>query len=135
MIFGVFGLAALLILRIVQLSLDPQEYFSYATQDPSSWAYHPRSVAFVCIAVLAEAALTCFALLGNRPTNLWLRCAMSLVLLVPWAILCGILIVHAPSYVILHTLWLWALVSVVVVAGIGSAVRQLYLGFTDHDTV
>jgi len=104
----------------VRLSLDPNQYFFYAPEDRAAWECAPGHVAFVCSVMLAEAALFWGVLVSPRPV-LWVRCAIGLVVLVPWALLSTMVVVHAPGYVLFHHLWVWLLVGLLAIAAFASA--------------
>jgi len=111
----------------VRLSLDPNHYFFYGPEDRAAWVYDPRRVAFVCTIILAEAALVWGVFVSPSPV-LWLRCAIGLALLGPWAVLSTMVFVHAPGYVLFHHLWVWSLVGLLVLVALASMVRGISRG-------
>ena len=111
----------------VHISLNPDYYFFRRLGDRANWTYDPGSVAFVCGVMLVEALVACLAIMASRPKALWLRCLMGLLLLGPWSLFSTMLVVHMPGYTLFHHLWVWLLVFVLIVAGVASSIRQLYL--------
>lgn len=110
---------------VVRLGLDPDQYFFQRAEDWAGWVFQPAGVAWVCVLMLAEAVLVGAALISPRPGRLWLRCAMGATLLVPWALLSTMIVVHAPGYVLFHHLWVWALATCLVLVALASGIRAI----------
>jgi hypothetical protein len=119
---------ALMIALIVRNSLDPDNYFRYAFERKTAepWEHPTGAVAFVALATLLESATMCFVLALTRPGRVWMRGAASLVVLVPWSAVSSAVIVHAPGFYLLHVVWLWGVLAVVVVAVTVSMAMHLF---------
>ena len=113
------------IAETILLSLDPGKYFFYHPADRAKWVYDPAGVAFVCGVMLAEATVLLVALVSPRPRTLWLRALLGLILLGPWALASSLFVLHLPTYVLFHHLWLWALVCGLSLIVVGSLSRSL----------
>ncbi len=111
----------------IYLSLDPNKYFFYSPEDRQEWVYSTTSVAFVCLTMIAEAALALAAFVLRRPRALWLRCLFALILLAPWALFSTMFVIHMPGYTLFHHLWVWLVTLSLAVVAICSAARRLYL--------
>lgn len=68
------------------------------------------------IAITTVEALLLYAILRPVTYSLsWKRAAAALLLFFPWLAVCAILLMHQPSYVFLHFLWL-LLINLILVA-------------------
>jgi hypothetical protein len=83
----------------------------------------PRPVVLVCLLMTAEAFAAGIALFARRPRLLWVRCAIGLSVLLPWAFFSTMFFVHAPEYVVFRHLWSWSLVLLLILSGTWSAIR------------
>ena len=110
----------------VHLSLDPDQYFYYGHQERADWQYNPANVAFVATFMLAAGSLAFGALAVPRPRALWLRCMIALAVLVPWGLFSSMFVLHMPSYVLFHILWVWSLIALLILIGVSSLIRQAY---------
>jgi hypothetical protein len=125
LLFGVATAAA--IGYAVHLSLNPNYYFFYNSQDRASWVYDAESVAFICGFMLLESAVACLAIVATRPRQLWARCVLALLALGPWAFVSTMYVVHMPGYTLFHHLWVWLLVLLLAACLVSSVIRQLVL--------
>jgi hypothetical protein len=94
------------IASVLVLAADPSSYFFYSGADRARWIFPVGHVAIVCGVVLGEALIAASALTIRRPPRLWARCALALLILLPWAAYTFTMVMHAPRYVHLHHLWL-----------------------------
>jgi hypothetical protein len=103
----------LLLGQCVHLSRNPDNYFFYNDEQRARWRFDEAHVALVCVCMLTEAVITGAALLSSRPRALWLRCALALALLTPFAAMSLPAVIHMPMHVIFHhgvlLVWLLAL--------------------------
>ena len=111
----------------IYVSLDPKNYYFSLGEDRTTWVYNLRHVLLITGLMLLEAACAAIALLSPRPRRLWLRCLLSLLVLVPWALTITPFVIHMPLYVLVHHMWLWLLVLALVVVALGSVVHRLIL--------
>jgi hypothetical protein len=100
---------------IIRNSLDPANYFRYGFERhvEREWEHPTFGVALVALATLLEAAATYFVFAVGRPGRVWMRGAGMLFVLVPWNAIMSDAVVHAPGFYILHVLWLWAVLAVI----------------------
>ncbi len=118
------GIATIVCVLVV--AGDPSSYFFYSPEDRARWVYPLRHIVIVCGAVLGEALVAASALALDRPPRLWARCAVALLVLVPWALFTFQIVMHAPRYVHFHHLWLAAVLLVLVAFGLASGVRHIW---------
>jgi hypothetical protein len=111
----------------VYLSLDPKNYFFDLGEHRASWVYDPRHVALITGLMVAEAACAAAAWFSPRPRAMWIRCLLGLLVLVSWALTVTPFVIHMPLYVLLHHLWVWLLVVMLVLVALGSMLRHLLL--------
>lgn len=109
----------------VYVSLDPDKYFFYWSEDRAKWVYHPGPVAFVICLMLAEAGLALAALIAPRPRRLWIRCFLALALLAAPAAIATVLVIHAPFYMLVHHTWVWLLIAVLTLVAAVSGLHKL----------
>lgn len=112
----------------VYLSLDSKNYYFDLGRDRAAWVYDSRHVLLISGLMLAEAVCVGAALFSPRPRVLWLRCLLGLLALVPWALTVTPFVIHMPSYVLFHHLWLWLLVFTLALACLSSMTRNALLG-------
>lgn len=112
----------------VHLSLDPRNYFFYAGEDRSRWAYDPWGMALFGAVMVAEATVLLAAVIAPRPSALWQRCLLGLVVLWPWAVVSTMAALHMPLHVLFHHLWVWSLVAALVLILAISGLGRLWQG-------
>ena len=111
----------------VFVSLDPNYYFFYRMEDRAAWTYDLANVALFGTIMLLAAAIATAALVAPRPRLLAIRGILALLLLVPWAMYLTPYVIHLHGYIVVHHLWVWLLIVILVVASIGSFTRFLIL--------
>lgn len=79
------------------------------------------AVVLFCLAMIVEALVVYVMFVARWPEHLWVRCLLGLSFLGPVALLFSALIVHSPPYMMIHLLWVWILIIVLVTAALGSA--------------
>ena len=114
------------VLFAIYLSLDSGNYFFQRAEDRAEWSHDPVHVAFVCGLMLAEAAWAGGAVLVRWPRWLWARCALALLILLPWAVVACQVVLHMPAYVLFHHVWVLLLVAGLSIAALGSASGHLW---------
>ena len=131
----VFALITLAVVALaVHWSLDPNRYFSYDQQHRSEWHYQVGPVIIVCCFIVAEGALAAYVLTATRPQALWMRCLIALVPLGLLSALGVMMIMHAPSYFHLHSIWVWVLTLIVAGAFIAAIAAELIWNFRSPRT-
>jgi hypothetical protein len=114
----------------VWLAMDPRTYFFHTAVQRRAWTVPWLLLTFVCVVMLIE-SLVVLAALDPRPKGpVWHRMAFGATVLAAWGVPSAIVgSIHAPGFLIWHTLWVWALVAVLFVSMIGTllmaGVRQL----------
>ena len=108
------------VLFATYLSLDPANYFFYTDADRLDWTWDPLYVAIVCGIMILGAAIAFAAFFLARPSRLWLRCVLALLIIGPWTWTSTLAVVHMPMFVIVHHFWFWFVTIVVVIVGLSS---------------
>lgn len=96
------------------LSLDPRYYFFHDDARRAAWAWKPAGVLLMLAVIALEAAVVAAVIALKRPAALWLRAIFALLPMLPWAFVSSMFVMHAPGYLMLHILWCWLLVIVLV---------------------
>jgi hypothetical protein len=113
----------------VLVSLDQRYYFFYGIEDRAAWKYDLANVTFIGTIMLAAAAIATAALVVPKPQMLAIRCVLALLLLVPWALYSTPFVVHVPGYILVHHLWVWLLIGIMLLVALGSFARLVVLIF------
>ena len=113
----------------VFVSLDPRHYFFYRAEDRAAWTYDLANVALVGTIMLAAAAIVTAALIAPRPQSIAVRCVLALLLLVPWAFYSTAFVVHVPGYILVHHLWVWLLIVILLLVALGPLAHFLVVVF------
>ncbi len=108
------------VLFATYLSLDPENYFFYTDEDRLVWTWDPLYVAIVCGIMILGAAIASAAFFLARPSRLWLRCVLALIIIGPWTWTSTLAVMHMPMFVMIHHLWFWLLTIVVIIVGFSS---------------
>lgn len=108
-------LATLLMLgATLYLSLDSRYYSFHDDARRAAWAWKPAGVLLMLAIIALEAAIVAAVIALKRPAALWLRAIFALLPMLPWAFVSSMFVVHAPGYLMLHILWCWLLIIVLV---------------------
>lgn len=99
----------LAIANIIRLSLNPDNYFFYQTDDRLEWTHPTLGVTFICLIVTTEGLFAWLTLFGPVPKSNLARRITGLIIFVPWAVLSSLFVVHAPVHMHFHILWAWAI--------------------------
>lgn len=123
-LYGLCLATVLMLGATLYLSLDPRYYFFHDDARRAAWAWKPAGVLLMLAIIVLEAAVVAAVIALKRPAALWLRAVFALLLMLPWAFMSSMFVVHAPGYLMLHILWCWLLVlllagMLVVSAGLG----------------
>lgn len=111
---------------IVAQSLDPEAYFYYATQDRSEWSWPVKGVVLISIMTVLETLAGYAVLRRSGRWRVWRRALLALSALIPLGVLLLAMVIHMPGYYLLHLTWLWMLIAVLFVSGVGSAAVELW---------
>jgi hypothetical protein len=103
------------------LGLDPQRYFYHTASQRDAWTVPWLPLTCVCAVMLVE-SLVVLAALDPRPAfPVWHRMALGAVALAAWGVPSVFVgSIHAPGFLIWHTLWVWLLVVVLTMATVSS---------------
>jgi hypothetical protein len=114
---------------VLAASLDRDAYYYYPPERRQTFEYPFGTVALVLTAVVVEFGSATALLKADSVGPRWARGLLSLGLLVPISIVGTASVVHAPGFILVHHLALWALIAllsvVVTVSGLSSVVRAL----------
>lgn len=113
-LYGLCLATALMLAATLYLSLDSRYYFFYEDAERAAWEWNPSGVLPMLAIVALEAAVVAAVIALKRPAALWLRALLALLPMAPWAFVSSMFVVHAPGYIILHILWCWLLVLLLV---------------------
>lgn len=130
-IFRRFGIAALSLVvagLVIRSSFDPSQYFRYGDGIDRPFVYPAGSVALVVAVTLLEGVLLSGILRPWRPGWSWRRPLIALFLFLPWLGVNGLFVMHGPGYLMIHHLWLFALVVSLVVVLLVSVLLRAILG-------
>lgn len=87
----------------VWIGSSPDRYLiDVMHQQPS---YPVRGVVQVIILTLIECLVLHLVIRPATYYRSWKRAGAGLLMFLPWLFLCGITLIHAPLYVLLHALW------------------------------
>lgn len=125
-VLGLCASTVAAVLFAMYLSLDSGNDFFHREEDPAGGTHEPVHVALVCGLILAEAVWAGGAVLGRWPRWLWARCAVALLILLPWAIVACHVVLHMPAYVLFHHVWVLLLAAGLSLAALGSASGHLW---------
>lgn len=114
------GIIALAAGYDLYISLKPEAFFFYTNSQVERLQYASSHVVVTISSILISGLVTIVALFYQRLWCLWLRSAVILIVLVPWAYFSLMGAGHGPEYVHFHALWALFLVLVVAFAGLGS---------------
>ena len=120
-LYGLCVATAVMLGATLYLSLDARYYFFYEDAERAAWEWQPARVLVMLAVILLEAAVVAAVIALRRPAAMWLRALLALLPMVPWAMMSSVFIVHAPGYLILHILWCWLLVWLIVAMFVVSA--------------
>ncbi len=106
----ILAVATLLaIANIIRLSLNPDNYFFYQSDNRLDWTHPTLGVTFICLIVTTEGLFAWLTLFGPVPKSNLARRLTGLILFAPWVMLSSMFVVHAPVHVLFHILWVWAI--------------------------
>jgi len=121
--YGIGALCLVAIIIIARSSLDPDQYFSYHPEEPAKPIVNPiAGVAFIVAVLSAEAAVLYFLLRPWQPGWPWHRALAAFLVFSGWLFLCTLVVVHAPGFVLLHAIWVFALVVGLALNLLGSVI-------------
>ena len=124
------AIASLLFIALAGwLSLDPAHYHHSSPEHRANWKIDLPHVLMFCAFMLVEALVAAFALALRRPLRFTVRCALSATALILWALVMLPSVIHMPAYVLVHHVWLFILLFVIVLALILATLRGLWLTF------
>jgi hypothetical protein len=109
------------------LSLDPAHYHHSTPEHRVAWEVDLPHVLMFCGFMLVESIVAAFALALRRPLRFTVRCALSATALILWAMVILPSVMHMPAYVLVHHVWLFLLLFVVVLALILATLRGLWV--------
>jgi len=66
-------------------SLDPNNYFYYSPEDMAEFKHPTGSVLLVVLFMLLETSVVAAVFLSRRPSPLWGRGMIGLLVLLPWS--------------------------------------------------
>ena len=107
-LLGICTLTALAL--IVRISLDQTKYHYYAPDAMAHWQHPTRSVVIVCVLVLVETAVIAKIIYASEDRPFWESALGAVVVLVPWWLLCSLIVMHAPGFILAHLQWLLVLI-------------------------
>jgi hypothetical protein len=106
------GAALTAITVTIVVSLNPRNYFYYRLEDREKWTYPLAGVALIVALILLETALTYLVFTARRPSLLWIRALLGLLILGPWGFFVAMWVVHAPMFYLLHIVYVWLLIVI-----------------------
>jgi hypothetical protein len=113
-LYGLCLATVLMLGATLYLSLDSRYYFFHDDARRAAWAWKPAGVLLMLAIIALEAAIVAAVIALKRPAALWLRAVFALLPMLPWAFVSSMFVMHAPGYLMLHILWCWLLVIVLV---------------------
>jgi hypothetical protein len=123
-----YGIAALCLVAAVVISrssLDPQQYFRYGDKPALPIRDPTGTVAFVVGVISLEGGILYLLLRPWQAGWPWPRALVALLIFTAWLWLCSVVVVHAPGYVLLHAVWVFALVVFLAANFLGSLLWSL----------
>ena len=125
-LWGLWVATALMVAATLYVSLDARYYFFHDDAQRAVWEWEPAGPLIMLAIILLEAVVMAAVIALKRPAALWLRALLALLPMVPWAFMSSMFVVHAPAYLILHILWCWLLVLLLVGMLVVSACVDLW---------